>query len=166
MAEQIESVRQECNQVNEQAQRLQASRAEDTQKRLEHELSVHEAELRKLQTGSDAQRAEHERCLEELVQAQTQARTQESKIKTLEVSLKDARDDLEESQAQLREASYSLQRSEQATLDRGSELRRQLAEVTASYKAEQGTVSQLRFEIVAKDDAIEKMSQDTDQLVT
>ena len=100
------------------------------------------------------------------MQAQTQARTQESKIKTLEVSLKDARDDLEESQAQLREASYSLQRSEQATLDRGSELRRQLAEVTASYKAEQGTVSQLRFEIVAKDDAIEKMSQDTDQLVT
>ena len=98
------------------------------------------------------------------MQAQTQARTQESKIKTLEVSLKDARDDLEESQAQLREATYSLQRSEQATLDKDRELRRQLADMTASCKAEQGTVRQLNAEIAAKDGAIEQLRQDADQL--
>ena len=50
-------------------------------------------------------------------------------------------------------------------MDGEKELKQQVASVTQQLKQEQSTIGQLRSEIVAKEDTIEQMSQDTDQLV-
>ena len=50
-------------------------------------------------------------------------------------------------------------------MDKEKELRSTSDELNRWLKQEQNTISQLRFELTAKDDTINRMGQDTDQLV-
>ena len=90
------------------AQREAENRMKNTQASIENELTIKDNEIRKIQQAGESLKSDHDRSLEELVQYQNQTRKQESRIKTLEIQLKDSKDDLDESQAQLQESSHSL----------------------------------------------------------
>ena len=80
-------------------QREAENRIKDTQASIENELTIKDKEISKIQQAGESLQSDHDRSLEELVQSQNQARKHESRIKTLEIQMKETNDDLEESRA-------------------------------------------------------------------
>ena len=55
--------------------------------------------------------------------------------------------------------------TELAALEKEKELRAQFEEINRQLKQEQNAHSQLKFDLTEKEDTINRMGQDTDQLV-
>ena len=81
------------------AQRESESRVKNASATLDNELTAKDGEIKKIQQEFDSLKTKHDRQLEESIQSLNLAQKHESRIKSLEIQLKDTKDDLDESHA-------------------------------------------------------------------
>ena len=121
--------------------------------------------MKKIQQLNESLQSDLLRTREELTESLEQCRKHESRFENLENVLKEQKNKLDEFYSQSQEQSYKLQMTELAALEKEKELRAQFEEINRQLKQEQNAHSQLKFDLTEKEDTINRMGQDTDQLV-